>query len=39
LSSVFSFDAFCTSTIMRCAHDFRTFRTFYIFQWSMNRIR
>jgi hypothetical protein len=24
---------------MRCAHDFRTLRTFYIFQWLTNRIR
>jgi hypothetical protein len=28
----FFFDAFCTSTIMRCVHDFRTFCTFYNFQ-------
>jgi hypothetical protein len=35
----FSFDAFCILTIMRCVHDFRTFRTFYIFQWLTNRIR
>jgi hypothetical protein len=39
LFSAFSFDAFCISTIMRCAHDLRTFRTFYTFQWLTNRIR
>ncbi len=31
LSFVFSFDAFCISTIMQCAHDLHTFRTFYTF--------
>jgi hypothetical protein len=36
---VFFFDAFYTSTIMRCVNDFRTFRTFYTFQWLTNRIR
>ncbi len=35
----FFFDVFCTSMIMWCIQNFYTFRTFYIFQWSMNRIR
>jgi hypothetical protein len=36
---IFFLDAFCISTIMQCVHDFRTFRTFYTFQWLTNRIR